>query len=47
VRDRQAKQLKALLDDRYQQMSRLANVVPLLVPAREGEGPWRNIYGAP
>jgi len=37
VRDRQAKQLRALLDDRYQQMSRLANVVPLLVPEREGE----------
>ena len=31
VRDRQATQLKALLDDRYQQMSRLANVVPLMV----------------
>ena len=37
VRDRQAKQLKALLDDRYQQMSRLANVVPLLVQTRAQE----------
>jgi hypothetical protein len=33
----QAKQLRALLDDRYQQMSRLANVVPLLVPPRSEE----------
>ena len=37
VRDRQGKQLKALLDDRYQQMSRLANVVPLLAQARAQE----------
>jgi len=33
----QAKQLRALLDDRYQQMSRLANVVPRLVPPRAEE----------
>ena len=33
----QAKQLAALLDDRYQQMSRLANVVPLLIPQRQDE----------
>jgi hypothetical protein len=37
VSDRQAKQLKALLDDRYQRMSRLANVVPLLVQPRSQE----------
>ncbi len=37
VRDRQANQLKALLDDRYQQMSRLANVVPLMVQPRAQE----------
>lgn len=37
VRERQIKQLKALLDDRYQQMSRLANVVPLLVAPHSDE----------
>ncbi|ESQ15542.1 MAG: hypothetical protein N838_08325 [Thiohalocapsa sp. PB-PSB1] len=37
VRDRQAKQLQALLNDRYQQMSRLANVVPLLVAKNADE----------
>lgn len=37
VRDRQAKQLIALLEDRYQQMSRLANLVPLLVQQRPQE----------
>ncbi|MCP5160054.1 MAG: GGDEF-domain containing protein, partial [Gammaproteobacteria bacterium] len=30
VRDRQARQLQALLEDGYRQMSRLANIVPLL-----------------
>jgi diguanylate cyclase (GGDEF)-like protein len=37
AQDLQAKQLRALLDDRYQQMSRLANVVPLLIPPRAEE----------
>lgn len=30
VRDRQIRQLQALLDDGYRQMARLANIVPLL-----------------
>ncbi|MCF7989947.1 MAG: EAL domain-containing protein [Thiohalocapsa sp.] len=37
VRERQSRQLMALLDNRYQQMSRLANVVPLLVPETADE----------
>lgn len=37
VRTQQSKQLRALLDDRFEQMSRLANVVPLLAPEKTGQ----------
>lgn len=37
VRTQQNKQLRALLDDRFEQMSRLANVVPLLAPEKTGQ----------
>lgn len=38
VRERQAKQLSALLADRYRQMSRVATVVPLLAPPAADDG---------
>ncbi len=37
VRDRQVRQLQALIEDRFRQMSRLANAVPLLAPIRPGQ----------
>ena len=46
VRERQARQLQALIDDRYQQMARLANVVPLLAPIRPDAGPEEHLREA-